>query len=206
MIAQGELEPEGLPDLQHLLKAVRAGVSRGHLLPAALDGGILIDLFTHHGIGTMLTPSDLEALREATSDDVGGILQLIAPLEEDGTLVKRPREIIERDIGQFSVLEHDGMIFGCAALLPFPVNGIGELACLTVHPDQREFGDGERLMRRIEARARSAGLKRLFVLTTRTTHWFLKRGFTMATVDDLPAERQGMYNWQRRSQVLIKPL
>lgn len=206
MIASKEIEDDCAADLGYLLKACRGGVARAHLIPAQLDGGILIDLFTHSGVGTMVTSGDLEALREAGSDDVGGILRLIAPLEEDGTLVKRPREIIEREIGQFSVLEHDGVIFGCAALIPFAKDAIGEMACLTVHPDQRELGDGERLLRRIEARARAIGLKRLFVLTTRTTHWFLKRGFTIATVDDMPAERQGLYNWQRRSQILIKAL
>jgi len=206
LLARGKIHSDCVNELGYLLKACRAGVSRAHLIPARLDGGILIDLFTHTGIGTMLTPADLEALREAGPDDVGGILRLIAPLEEDGTLVRRPREVIERDIGQFSVLEHDGVIFGCAALIGFAREQVGEMACLTVHPGQREAGDGERLLRRIEARARAAGLRRLFVLTTRTTHWFLKRGFTIAAVDELPAERQDLYNWQRRSQVLVKSL
>ncbi len=206
MLANRDIEDECIADLEHLLKACRGGVSRAHLIPAQLDGAILIDLFTHSGVGTMVSPSDLEALREATADDVGAILHLIGPLEEDGTLVKRPRELIEREIAQFSVLEHDGVIFGCAALLAFPGEAVGEMACLTVHPEQRELGDGERLLRRIESRARAAGIRRLFVLTTRTTHWFLKRGFTIATVDDLPAERKGLYNWQRRSQILIKTL
>jgi amino-acid N-acetyltransferase len=206
MVASRDIDDSCAADLGSLLKACRSGVSRAHLIPSDLDGGILIDLFTHSGVGTMLTPSDLESLRDAGPDDVGGILRLIAPLEDDGTLVRRPREIIERDIAQFSVLEHDGVIFGCAALFAFPEDAIGEMGCLTVHPDQREIGDGERLLRRVEARARAIGLKRLFVLTTRTTHWFLKRGFTIATVDDLPARRQGMYNWQRRSQILIKSL
>ncbi|SPE36166.1 Amino-acid acetyltransferase [Burkholderiales bacterium] len=206
MIAAKDIEPDCEADLAYLLKACHGGVSRAHLIPAQLDGGLLIDLFTHSGVGTMVTSGDLEALREATSDDVGGILRLITPLEVDGTLVKRPRKFIEREIGQFSVLEHDGLIFGCAALFASPSGQIGEMACLTVHPDHRELGDGERLLRRIETRARAVGLKRLFVLTTRAAHWFLKRGFTIATVDDLPAERQGLYNWQRRSRVLIKSL
>ena len=206
MMVAREIEDGCSVELGYLLKASRGGVARAHLVPSRLDGAILIDLFTHEGVGTMITPSELESLREATPDDVGGILQLIEPLEEDGTLVKRPREVIERDIAQFSVLEHDGFIFGCAAMLPFPKDGIAEMACLTVHPDYRELGDGERLLRRIETRARAAGIKKLFVLTTRTAHWFLRRGFTVATVDSLPAERQGLYNWQRRSQILVKPL
>lgn len=206
MIARGDIDPADADDLAYLMQACKGGVARGHLLPISLDGALLIELFTHAGVGTMLSRENLESLREATSDDVGGILKLIAPLEADGTLVKRPREMIEREIGHFTVLEHDGLIFGCAALYPFPSAGMGELACLTVHPDYREYGDGERLMKRIEARARAAGLSKLFVLTTQTGHWFLKRGFAAASVDSLPVERQNLYNWQRRSQVLVKPL
>jgi amino-acid N-acetyltransferase len=114
--------------------------------------------------------------------------------------------VIEREIDHFTVLEHDGFIFGCAALYPFPSAGMGELACLTVHPEYREYGDGERLLKRIEHRARAVGLKQVFVLTTRTAHWFLKRGFAMADIERLPVERQQLYNWQRKSQILIKSL
>ncbi len=197
---------QALVDLNYLVRACRGGVARAHLIPLRLDGGLLIELFTHAGVGTLVSTEHLEALRDATSDDVGGILKLIEPLEADGALVKRPRELIEREIGQFSVFEHDGFIQGCAALYPFEDAAMGELACLTVHADYREGGLGERLMKRIEARARAAGLKRLFVLTTRTSHWFLKRGFAMGKVEDLPVQRQRMYNWQRRSQVLIKAI
>jgi amino-acid N-acetyltransferase len=204
MIASGDIDPEDADDLAYLIKACKGGVARGHLLPIGLDGALLMELFTHSGVGTMLSSENLESLREANADDVGGILTLIEPLEADGTLVKRPREMIEREIDHFTVLEHDGFIFGCAALYPFAESGMGELACLTVHPSYREYGDGERLMRRIEARAKAAGLTRLFVLTTRTAHWFLKRGFAAADVDSLPMQRQKLYNWQRRSQVLVK--
>jgi amino-acid N-acetyltransferase len=205
LLADGKLGGTA-SELRCLLRACRGGVARCHLIPQALDGGVLIELFTHEGVGTMVAAEDLESLREATADDVGGILKLIEPLEADGTLVKRPREVIEREIEHFTVLEHDGFIFGCAALYPFAAAGMGELACLTVHPEYREYGDGERLLRRIEARARAAGLTKLFVLTTRTAHWFLKRGFALADIDRLPVERQQLYNWQRKSQILVKPL
>jgi amino-acid N-acetyltransferase len=205
LAARGACE-QSLADLSWLVRACRGGVSRAHLIPMRLDGGLLLELFTHAGVGTLVSAENLEALREATIDDVGGILKLIEPLEADGTLVKRARELIEREIGQFSVFEHDGVIQGCAALYPFEDAAMGELACLTVHSDHREGGLGERLMKRIEGRARAAGLKRLFVLTTRTSHWFLKRGYAMASVEDLPIQRQRMYNWQRRSQVLIKTI
>lgn len=171
-----------------------------------MDGSVLLETFTHDGVGTMVSSLNLETLREATIDDVGGILKLIEPLEADGTLVKRGRELIEREIEYFSVMEHDGVIFGCAALYPFPAEKMAEMACLTVNPEVQGQGDGERILKHMEDRARAAGFKKLFVLTTRTAHWFLKRGFRPASVDDLPKNRQHMYNWQRKSQVLIKNL
>ena len=186
-------------------RAIRAGVSRVHFLPCNRDGALLEELFTHDGIGMMLASSDIENLREANQDDVGGILQLTMPLEEEGILAARGQDVIERDIQRFSVIEHDRVLFGCAALFPFP-NGVGELACLAVDPDVQGSGDGERLLKRVEMRAKQEGIKRLFVLTTRTEHWFLKRGFKRATVDDLPEERKQIYNWDRKSMVLTKDL
>ncbi|RJG01700.1 amino-acid N-acetyltransferase [Noviherbaspirillum sedimenti] len=192
--------------LQNATNACRNGVPRAHIVPFATDGSALLELFTHDGIGTMISNENVESLREATIEDVGGILQLIEPLEADGTLVKRGRELIEREISYFSVIEHDGVIFGCAALYPFPAEKMAEMACLIVNPEVQGQGDGERLLTRMENRARAAGIKKLFVLTTRTAHWFLKRGFVAGTVDDLPKNRQLMYNWQRKSLVFIKKL
>jgi amino-acid N-acetyltransferase len=192
--------------LEHAMKACRSGVPRAHIVPFAIDGSALLELFTHDGIGTMISNENVEILRQATIEDVGGILRLIEPLEADGTLVKRGRELIEREIDYFSVIEHDGVIFGCAALYPFPAEKMAEMACLIVNPEVQGQGDGERLLKNMEDRARAAGIKKLFVLTTRTAHWFLKRGFVAATVDDLPKNRQLMYNWQRKSLVFIKNL
>jgi len=206
LLAGDQLAPESAFYLRHALRACEGGVARAHIIPFALDGSVLLELFRHEGVGSMVVEETLEELREATLDDVGGILALIRPLEEDGTLVKRERTLIEREAGNFSVIEHDGVIFGCAALYPYPDDSIGEMACLAVNPMVQGRGDGERLLTRIEQRARAAGLKRLFVLTTRTTHWFLRRGFVLAGVESLPAERQNFYNWQRKSQVLIKNL
>ncbi|WP_180730459.1 amino-acid N-acetyltransferase [Paraburkholderia sp. PGU19] len=192
--------------LKHSIRACRGGVARSHIIPYALDGSLLLELFLHDGVGTMISYENLESLREATPDDVGGILTLIEPLESDGTLVRRGRHQIERDIDHFSVIEHDGVLFGCAALYAYPAERIGEMACLTVSPEAQGSGDGERLLKRIEQRARARGLTRIFVLTTRTEHWFLKRGFVKVTVDDLPEDRRRLYNWQRKSLVLMKQL
>ncbi len=165
-----------------------------------------MEVFTHDGIGTMVVDEKLESLREATSDDVGGILQLIAPFERDGTLVKRSRTEIERDVATYTVIEHDGIIFGCAALYPYPEAGTAELAALTVSPQVQSQGDGERILKRIEHRAKALGVKSIFVLTTRTMHWFIKRGFEQVDAEWLPEARKKKYNWDRRSQVLVKKL
>jgi len=192
--------------LQHCVRACEGGVERSHILPFAADGALLLEVFTHDGIGTMVVDEKLESLREATADDVGGILQLIEPFERDGTLVRRERTEIERDIGNYTVIEHDGIIFGCAALYPYPESKTGELAALTVSPEVQSQGDGERILKRIEHRAKAEGLDSIFVLTTRTMHWFIKRGFVQVDPQHLPEARKKKYNWDRRSQVLLKKL
>ena len=192
--------------LQHCVKACRGGVERSHILPFATDGALLMEVYTHDGIGTMVVDEKLESLREATADDIGGILQLIEPFEQDGTLVKRDRTEIERDIDHYTVIEHDGVIFGCAALYPYPEAHTGEMAALTVSNEVQGQGDGERMLKRVEQRARAMGLASIFVLTTRTMHWFIKRGFVQADPDSLPEARRRLYNWDRRSQVLVKKL
>lgn len=207
--AQAVIESACLPAdaayyFSNAIRACQSGVPRSHIVPFSTDGSVLLEIFTHDGVGTMVSAQNLESLREASIEDVGSILRLIEPLEADGTLVKRGRELIEREVDYFSVIEHDGVIFGCAALYPFPAEKMAEMACLTVSPDSQAQGDGERLLKHLENRARAAGFKKLFVLTTRAAHWFLKRGFTNASLDDLPKDRQNMYNWQRKSLVLIK--
>ena len=192
--------------LRYALRACRAGVRRIHLLNRRVDGALLLELFTRDGIGTLITTDIYEDIRSATIDDVGGILELIRPLEEDGILVRRSRELLEIEIEHFTVVERDGATIGCAALYPSPVERLGELACVAVHPDYRNRGRADALLRFIEHKALKQGLQKLFVLTTRTAHWFQERGFEPAEVDDLPLEKQQMYNWQRRSKVFIKAL
>ena len=200
--------PEG--DLKlYLPNAVRAckqGVARVHLISAEVDGALLMELFTHEGVGTMVTRQSVENLRPASIDDVGGIIALIEPLEDAGVLVHRPRELLEQEIDRFFVDELDGRIVGCVALYPFTDAEAGEMACLAVHPDFRGSGRGEALMGATEDTAREAGMRQLFVLTTRTAHWFLERGFSLASPDDLPSRRKELYNWQRRSKVFVKAL
>jgi amino-acid N-acetyltransferase len=192
--------------LQHCVKACEEGVERSHILSFAVDGALLLEIYVHDGIGTMVVDEKLEELREATADDVGGILQLIEPFEQDGTLVKRDRTEIERDIDHYTIIDHDGVIFACAALYPYPEAKTAEMAALTVSPQSQGQGDGEKVLKRIEQRARAMGLKSIFVLTTRTMHWFIKRGFDQVDPDWLPEARKRKYNWDRKSKVLVKKL
>ncbi|GAA5185606.1 amino-acid N-acetyltransferase [Niveibacterium umoris] len=192
--------------LPRAIRAVRSGVNRAHLLDRDKDGGLLLEFFTRQGVGTMVSKESLARFREATIEDVGALLSIITPLEADGTLVRRSRELIEMEITQFSLVEHDGVTVGCAALYPFSEERAAEMACLAVTPQFRRSGLGERLMQHIETRARAAGLERLFVLTTRTEHWFRERGFREVSPDELPQEKRELYNFQRRSKVLMKEL
>ncbi len=198
--------PEIARVLPSAVRACQAGVGRVHFLDRMADGAMLMEFFTRDGVGTVMTQAPLARLRDATIDDVAAILGLIEPLEADGTLVKRSRERLEMEITHFSVVEHDGMIVGCAALYPFSDAKSAEMACVAVMPDFRRSGYGDQLRIHIEARARKLKLKQLFVLTTRTAHWFIERDFVEAAVDALPISRRELYNLQRRSKILVKTL
>lgn len=193
----------------YLPAAVRAcehGVARTHLISRHIDGAIIQELFTHGGIGTMVTEQSLETMRQANIDDVGGILKLIEPLENEGFLVRRGRERIEVEIDHFYIMEHDNRTIGCAALYPFFLEDMAEFACLAIDSAYRGARRGDKLFNYCQTRARELGFKALFCLTTRTEHWFLERGFVQKSIEDLPHEKQKMYNFQRKSKVFIKQL
>ena len=188
------------------VRACEAGVARTHLISRHAEGALLQELFSDDGIGTMVVETTLNTLRAATIEDVGGIIQLLRPLEEDGILVRRSRELLEREIVRFEVLEHDHRIVGCAALYPFPNEASAELACLAVDAQCRDRGYGEAILNHMSSLAKSQKMKKLFVLTTRTAHWFVEREFREADVDQLPKEKKALYNYQRRSKVFVKNL
>lgn len=204
--ANGTLPEDVRVYLPCAVKACANGVRRSHLISRHVDGALLIELFTHHGIGTMLVPESPEVIRDATAEDIPGIVQIIEPLEQQGILVRRERDRLEGEIGRFFVIESGGNILGCAALYPFPDESTAELACLAVNPFYRDGGRGERLLAFAEARARQAGFRTLFVLSTRTTHWFIERGFAEADIARLPARKQSLYNYERRSKIFMKGL
>lgn len=192
--------------LPGMINAVRKGVARAHLISRHLDGALLQELFTHKGVGSMITQDSLGRLRNATIDDVGSILALIEPLESAGILVKRSRERLEMEIDRFVVLEHDGLNVGCAALYIDHNTHMAELACLAVLQKTQGAGHGEDLLEYIEQKAKNQGVTTLFALTTQTAHWFVEHGFKPGNVSDLPPAKQAFYNWQRRSQVFLKQL
>ena len=200
------LNPNTRQDLKTSVDACKSGVARTHLIQRQIDGAILLELFTRDGVGTLISCTPFEELRPGTLNDIRGILDLIVPLEQKGILVKRSRELLETQIEFFSVIERDGSILGCAALQPFTNESSGELACVAVNPTYQNNSRGSRLLEHIETQARNIGLKRLFVLTTQTTHWFREHGFESTTTQELPDDRQALYNYQRNSKVLVKTL
>jgi amino-acid N-acetyltransferase len=204
------LDSEILRHMDASREACRGGVRRVHIISYARDGALLQELFTRDGSGTLITQDPYEEIRTADIDDVVGLIELLRPLEEEGILVRRSRERLETEIHHFAVIERDGMIVGCAALYPLPKDDAGllsgEIACVAVHPNYRSGDRGSELLDYLEARARNKGIKKLFVLTTRTAHWFLEQGFAPVSVDDLPKERKALYNFQRNSQVFSKKL
>ncbi|MFC0337117.1 N-acetylglutamate synthase [Kushneria avicenniae] len=186
--------------------AARQGVGRTHLISWQDRDALLAELFTRDGVGTMITRERYEQLRGARLDDIGGLLELLRPLEERGMLVARSRERLEQEIDDYVVIERDGMVIGCAALHSYPEARSAELACVAVHTSYRGGERGDLLLEGVEQRARDQGLEALFALTTHTLHWFLERGFVQAGLDALPERRRQHYNPQRNSRVLLKTL
>jgi amino-acid N-acetyltransferase len=206
MNSRRQLDEDTLRHLGHALHACRHGVNRVHLVSRHREGALLLELFTRDGNGTLITAETYEGLRAATIDDVGGILGLIMPLEQEGILVKRSRELLEIEINHFHVIERDGSIIACAALYPAEDGRFAELACLAVHDDYRNHGRGDTLLKAIEDKALRSGLEKLFVLTTRTAHWFRERGFQPGDISQLPARKKNLYNYQRKSRMYVKTL
>ncbi|EJQ3607187.1 amino-acid N-acetyltransferase [Shigella flexneri] len=192
--------------LRGAVKACRSGVRRCHLISYQEDGALLQELFSRDGIGTQIVMESAEQIRRATINDIGGILELIRPLEQQGILVRRSHEQLEMEIDKFTIIQRDNTTIACAALYPFPEEKIGEMACVAVHPDYRSSSRGEVLLERIAAQAKQSGLSKLFVLTTRSIHWFQERGFTPVDIDLLPESKKQLYNYQRKSKVLMADL
>ena len=204
-----ETKPADLIDFEPLdtgIDACERGVERAHIVSRLVDGALLRELFTRDGIGTMLSGAPFDQLREARVEDVGGILELVQPLETRGLLVKRSREKLETEITHFVVMVRESTVVACGALYAYGESGMGEIACIAVHADYRGGQFGDVLLDALERRARTANLNSVFVLTTQATQWFNERGFRAASIDSLPMAKRELYNYQRNSAVLIKSL
>ncbi|MDC9592625.1 amino-acid N-acetyltransferase [Xenorhabdus sp. IM139775] len=189
--------------LRGAIKACRRGVRRSHLISYQENGSLVQELFSREGIGTQIVMERSEQIRRANINDIGGILALIRPLEQQGILVRRSREQLEMEIDNFTLIELDNVTIACAALYSYPDEKIGEMACVAVHPDYRSSSRGEILLNAISSQAKQGGLEKLFVLTTRSIHWFQEKGFEPAEIEMLPVEKQALYNYQRRSKILM---
>lgn len=180
-------------------------IHRSHLISFETNGALLQELFTRDGKGSLVSTDNFAELVDATIDDVVGIVELIKPLEQEGILVARSRELLETEIDNFKIVKLEGTVIACAALYPY-ADKRGELACIAIHPRYQKNGYGDRLLVSLEQKAAALGLTTLFVLTTVTDHWFLEKGFVAASLSDLPEQKQQLYNYQRKSKVLIKNL
>lgn len=189
-----------------LVSAGKLGIRRSHLVSYAEDGALLRELFTRDGAGTLISADSYEQIATATIDDIGGILAIIEPLESEGALLKRSRELLENEIEHFKVLQRDGVVIACAALYPYRDEKCGEIACVATHPDYRGADFAERLLAQLETEARQQGLQNTFILTTQTAHWFQEQGYIECMVSSLPGAKQQLYNLQRKSKAFIKAL
>lgn len=192
--------------LQAAIRGCQSGVERAHLVNRHQDGGLLLELFSRDGTGTMISSTPYEELRQATLNDIGGILELIIPLEQQGILVRRSREKLEMEIGDYVIIERDGLIIGCTALHRIGNEPAGIVACMAVHPDYRGSARAGRLLEHLQSQAKKNGIKQLFALTTQTSHWFLERGFTPTPVEFLPEQLKSLYNPERNSKILCKSI
>jgi amino-acid N-acetyltransferase len=192
--------------LASAIKACQNNIQRTHILDRHIEGALLLELFTRDGCGTLITSESFEDIRPAVIDDIAGLIELITPLEKEDILVRRSREKLEMEINHFTVVERDGMIIACAALYPYLEDNVAELACLAVHPDYQGHNRGDQLLKYIERKTKNLGIKQIFVLTTRTAHWFIERGYVASDIKKLPVQRKSLYNYQRQSKMFAKTI
>jgi amino-acid N-acetyltransferase len=202
---QGLNDVISLP-LKASIQACRSGIERVHLIDRSIDGALLLELFSRDGIGTLISSTPFEELRPATLNDIGGILELIKPLEQQGILARRSREKIEMEISDYIIIERDGLIIGCTALHLNLDHHYGAIACLAIHPDYQRSSRGNRLLEYINQKAKELALKKLYVLSTQTMHWFIERGFLSSAINQLPDQLKSLYNPERNSKVLVKEI
>jgi amino-acid N-acetyltransferase len=203
-----DIPVEVVSKLVQAVRAARNGVPRVHIIDGRVEEGLLAEVFSNEGIGTLVYTNDYQAIRRARKKDCRAIFHLIQGGMENDELVKRTLPEIERQIDDFYVFEVDGMPGACAALQVYPEVSKAEMACVCVSPKYENQGIGGRLMQFIESLARAKGLAELFCLSTQAVNYFVQKGgFRLGTPDDLPPPRRERYDRSGRlSQVLTKAL
>jgi amino-acid N-acetyltransferase len=200
------INPRIIRAIEVASQSCQQGVARVHLIDRHQDGAILRELFTRDGFGTLISSTPFEVLRDATLNDIGGIFELITPLENQGKLVKRSPEKLEMEIDNYRVIERDGLIIACAACHLLKPANLSMMSCLAVHKDYQHQARGQRLFNDMLEKIKRQQIQTLFALSTQTTHWFLERGFQLADVSFLPPSLQPYYDAARNAKVLFKEI
>src|SRR6516165_8200293 len=203
-----ELAGSSLSKLAHAVRAARGGVPRVHIIDGRVEEGLLAEVFSNEGIGTLVHANEYQAIRRARKKDARGIFNLIRPMIESDELLPRTQGEIEKKIGDYFVFEVDRRPVACVAIHFYRDQGKAELACMCVEPEFENQGIGGRLMQFVESQARAGGARELFCLSTQAFNYFVQKGsFRLGTPEDLPLARRQIYDASgRRSQVLSKKL
>jgi len=207
-LQKSEMDPETLSKAVHALAACKAGVPRVHVINGGLEEGLLAEVFTNEGVGTLVYANEFQQIRRAMKKDIRSILNLTKPSMATDELVKRTRSSIEKQLPDYYIFEIDKNPVGCVALHIYPEQNKGELAFLYVSPTHENQGIGRKLIQFVENRAREANLDALITLSTQAfTYFQSKGGFAEGSPDDLPASRREKYDHSgRNSKVLVKKL
>ncbi len=205
---KGGFAPDMLSKAHHSVLACQSGVQRAHILNGRVNEGLLAEVFSNEGIGTLIYENEYQQIRRALKKDVRSIFMLIQNSIASDELMKRTRASIEKQLQDYYIFEIDKNPVACVALHPYPEQNKGELACLYVNPSHENQGIGRKLIHFVEAKAREMGLSELLTLSTQTFTFFQsKGGFVEGTADDLPASRRERYDQSgRKSKVLLKKL
>ena len=206
--ASGGFSPEMLSKAQHAAAACAAGVQRVHVINGREDEGLLAEVFSNEGVGTLIYANEYEHIRPAKKKDIRAIYMLTKKAVEAGELVRRTRADIEKNLANYYIFEIEKNPVACVALFVYPAQHKGELASLYVHPAYENQGIGRRLIQFVESKALETGLTELIVLSTQAfTYFQSKSGFAEGVIDDLPPERRERYDQTgRHSKILVKKL
>jgi amino-acid N-acetyltransferase len=207
-LQRSDVYPDMLSKAIHAAAACKAGVPRVHVINGAVEEGLLAEVFTNEGVGTLIYGNEFQQIRRALKKDVRSILNLTKRSVESEELVKRTRSTIEKQLGDYYIFEIDKNPVACVALHTWPEQHKGELACLYVSPAHENQGIGRKLVQYVENKARESGLNELITLSTQAfTYFQTKGGFAEGSPDDLPPARREKYDQSgRNSKVLVKKL